>query len=325
MGRRKSKGCGTARSGGDDSDDITGVSGHMLKNMGYMPVGKHSAVKPCMWLNRAMHGGDACYKGWFYGVESHRCLQMTPWLECNQRCRFCWRPHDLSNISAGIDSPEELAEGCLAAHYRFTCGYGGDPAVDDIRFKESEKPRHAAVSLAGEPTLYPSLSDLLDCFHDRGMTTFLVTNGTKPEVLAEVEPTQMYISLDAWDEKSYREVCNPVGPRFDDVKASLQVMADRDCRTAIRTTLVNGLNMKKPKRFAELAEAAQPDFVEVKGYVHVGYSRNRLKRDAMPSHDDVVEFAREYGTSMGYELCDDVEISRVALLTPNGSNPHPLA
>lgn len=311
-----------ARKRAEIAEDVVGAE---LRKLGYMPVGSHSAVKPCMWLNRAMHGGDSCYKGRFYGIESHRCLQMTPWLECNQRCRFCWRPHELSNHSAVVDSPEELVEGCLVAHHRFTCGYGGDPAVDEIHFKESEKPRHAAVSLAGEPTLYPHLSGLLDCFHDRGMTTFLVTNGTMPDVLAEVEPTQLYLSLDAYDDESFGEVCGPVGPRFDDVKASLRVMGEKDCRTAIRTTLVNGLNMKNPERFAILAETAQPDFVEVKGYVHVGYSRYRLERDAMPSHQDVVEFAREYGKSMGYELCDDVEISRVALLTPDGSNPRRLA
>ena len=31
-----------------------------------------------------------CYKAQFYGIESHRCVQMTD-LRCNQQCLFCWR------------------------------------------------------------------------------------------------------------------------------------------------------------------------------------------------------------------------------------------
>jgi len=298
--------------------------GAELRKLGYKAVGSHSAVKPCMWLNRAMHGGDHCYKGRFYGVESHRCLQMTPWLDCNQRCRFCWRPHELGNPSGEVDAPDDVVEGCLEAQYRFTCGYGGDPIADELRFKDSKEPRHAAVSLAGEPTLYPHIAELLECFHKRGMTTFLVTNGTLPDVIEEVQPTQLYVSLDAWDDESYREVCGPVGTKFEDVKKGLKAVAEKNCRTTIRTTLVSGLNMSNPERFAHIAELAQPDFVEVKGYVHVGHSRYRLDRGAMPSHGEVVDFARRYGRAMGYELCDEVEISRVALLTPDGSPPRHL-
>ena len=36
-------------------------------------------------------GGEMCYKHQFYGISSHRCVQMTPTLRCNQRCLFCWR------------------------------------------------------------------------------------------------------------------------------------------------------------------------------------------------------------------------------------------
>ncbi|HDM36274.1 MAG TPA: 4-demethylwyosine synthase TYW1, partial [Candidatus Syntrophoarchaeum butanivorans] len=39
-----------------------------------------------------MRGGEFCYKGRFYGVASHRCIQMTPTILCNQACIHCWRP-----------------------------------------------------------------------------------------------------------------------------------------------------------------------------------------------------------------------------------------
>ncbi|MEM4417777.1 MAG: 4-demethylwyosine synthase TYW1, partial [Nitrososphaerota archaeon] len=44
---------------------------------GYRVVGRHSAVKVCHWTKSALRGGKMCYKSW-YGIESHRCIQMTP-------------------------------------------------------------------------------------------------------------------------------------------------------------------------------------------------------------------------------------------------------
>jgi len=38
------------------------------------------------------------------------------------------------------------------------------------------------------------------------MTAFLVTNGTNPEAIGEVRPTQLYISLNAPNEETYRRV-----------------------------------------------------------------------------------------------------------------------
>ncbi|WP_292477611.1 hypothetical protein [Methanothrix sp.] len=48
-----------------------------LARQGYHLVGS-GAVKPCLWLNRSLRGGDQCYKHHFYGIASHRCVQMTP-------------------------------------------------------------------------------------------------------------------------------------------------------------------------------------------------------------------------------------------------------
>ena len=49
--------------------------------------------------------------------------------------------------------------------------------------------------------------------------------------------------------------------------------------------------------------------------MHVGHSRGRLDRDAMPDHDEVVDFTervREYLPT--HPILRDVEPSRVALL-----------
>ena len=75
--------------------------------------GKHSAIKPCHWLEqRLMTGRDNrnCYKGVF-GIQSHRCLQNTPSLPfCNHQCVFCWRDIEKGGLgSEFIVKPDEPA------------------------------------------------------------------------------------------------------------------------------------------------------------------------------------------------------------------------
>ena len=80
-------------------------------------------------------------------------------------------------------------------------------------------------------------------------------------------------------------------------------------------TLVRGLNMERPEDYARLIARAEPDYVEVKAYMHLGRSRDRLTREAMPQHSEILEFARSLGGALGYELEADVPLSRVALLS----------
>ena len=50
----------------------------VLERQGYRIVGEHSGVKLCHWTKASLTKGIGCYKQTFYGIESHRCLQMTP-------------------------------------------------------------------------------------------------------------------------------------------------------------------------------------------------------------------------------------------------------
>jgi len=65
-------------------------------------------------------------------------------------------------------------------------------------------------------------------------------------------------------------------------------------------------------------EKASPDFVEIKAYMHLGFSRLRLDRSAMPTHEEVLEFSQELAKHLGYEIADESEISRVVLLSKDG-------
>ena len=292
----------------------------LLKKQGYALAGRHSAVKTCLWLRHAMNGQGFCYKSKFYGVQSHRCLQMTPTLMCNQRCLFCWRPTEISVPDLGEwDSPEKIVEESIACQRKLITGFGGSPNAIKERWIESNEPNNVAISLSGEPTLYPHLPGLIEEYEKRGFTTFLVTNGTIPEMLAKVSPSQLYMSLDAPDLETYLKVCQPKSAAlWEKINESLSLMKQKNSRTVIRTTLVKGENMFKPEAYAELIKKASPDFVEIKAYMHLGFSRLRLDRSSMPTHAEVLEFSQELAKYLEYEIADESEISRVVLLSKDG-------
>jgi len=291
----------------------------LLKKQGYHIIGEHSAIKPCLWLGRSLKGQGACYKSHFYGIQSHLCMQMTPCIACNQRCLHCWRPVEEPFTVKSWDRPETIVDGCLKEQKRFISGYGGIQETDLRRWKDAFEPRHAAISLVGEPTLYPHLKELVALLSERGMSTFIVTNGTRPDVLDKVTPSQLYMSLDAPDRETYLTACNPVADLWDKVNESLEVLGQRDSRRALRLTLIKGVNMKDPEGYAALIKKASPDYVEVKAYMHLGYSRNRLPREAMPKHEEVLSFARQVADAAQYKLALDVELSRVALVSKDGA------
>ena len=285
-----------------------------LAKQGYHLVGS-GAVKPCLWLNRSMRGGDQCYKHHFYGISSHRCVQMTPTLDCNHLCLHCWRPIDDPRSGKEPMEPAELFEGILLGQKKFLSGYGGAKTTDPERLAEPRLPRHVAISLMGEPTHYPYLKELIDLISRRGMTSFLVSNATHPEVLEELRPTQLYLSLNAPDVELYRRVCRPASDLWPRILESLDLLREHVCRSVIRMTLAHGLNMVKPEDYARVIERAEPDFVEVKAYMHLGQSRARLEREAMPGHDEILAYARTLAGALGYDLEAEVPLSRVALLS----------
>ncbi|RMF90532.1 MAG: 4-demethylwyosine synthase TYW1 [Methanobacteriota archaeon] len=291
----------------------------LLRSQGYHLVGSHSAVKGCHWLKESLVRGRECYKARFYGISSHRCLQMTPAVAwCQHRCIFCWRPieHTLGcEITGDVDEPAHIVEGAVEEQKRIVSGYWGHQWADKGKLKEAFEPRHVAISLAGEPTTYPYIAELIERFKDRGMTTFLVTNGQNPERLAHVRPTQLYLSLIAYDRDLYKRINAPQLPGgWERLNESLEVFRDNPSRKVIRITLVRGYNLERPELFAPFIERAEPDFIEPKGYVHVGYSRRRLNRGDMPSLEEVLEFSRRLAAATGYSIRDHSPESKVALL-----------
>ena len=131
--------------------------------------------------------------------------------------------------------------------------------------------------------------------------------------MRDCRPFQTYVSLDAPDEATYRRVCRPADPAaWELVRESLALLGSR--RSAVRTTLVAGLNDHDPAGYGALVADSAPTFVEVKGYMHLGYSRKRLTAAHMPSHERVRAFAEQVARHAGYRVRDENVASRVVVL-----------
>jgi tRNA wybutosine-synthesizing protein 1 len=280
----------------------------------------HTAVQTCGWTKNALRGEGKCYKNIFYGIQSHRCIQMTPVVKCNERCVFCWRDHAGHAYELGDvewDDPAAVADASIDLQRELLSGFGGNDQVPREVFEDAMEPRHVAISLDGEPTLYPYLPELIEEFHERGITTFLVSNGTQPEVLAECDPTQLYVSVDAPDRGTFESTVKAVeDDAWESLIDTLDVLAAKDeTRTVIRTTLVGEHNMHRPAWYAAMCDRADADFVELKAYMHVGHSRGRLDRENMPEHEAVVEFTERMQDFLPeHDVLKEVPASRVAML-----------
>lgn len=216
------------------------------------------------------------------------------------------------------DEPSEIIDGCIEARRLLLTGFKGNIKVDKKKWQEAINPTNAAISLAGEPTLYPKISDLIKEFHRRRIKTFLVTNGTRPDRLESLEekPFQLYVSLCAPDKENYLKVHNPlIKDGWEKINQTLELLPSLGCRTVIRLTLVKGLNMIEPEKYAKLIEKTNCDFVECKSYMHVGESQKRLPREAMATNEEINIFASKLAELIGYHFIDNEPSSRVTLLS----------
>ena len=124
----------------------------------------------------------------------------------------------------------------------------------------------------------------------KGMTTFLVTNGTLPEALEKLDPlpTQLYVTLAAPNPEVYKRLCVPRIPDgWERLMRTLELMPSLSTRTVIRHTLVKEWNIGWEDEYARLDALADPTFIEPKGYVFVGDSRRRMRMANMPSHAEI--------------------------------------
>ncbi len=316
-----------------------------LEKLGYRFVGKnkHSAVKICEWCRNAIRFRDGnerelndaediddqrsssrsasrsfCYKQKFYGIKSHRCLQMSPaafW--CSLNCLHCWRTLRFkAPRRVEWDEPKEILDESINAQRKLLEGFWGSEC-DKKKLREAMQPNHVAISLIGEPCFYPKLPELVKEIKSRNMTAYVVSNGTVPamiERLTEHQPTNMYITLPAPNEKIYEKACLPlVKNGWKNIMKSLSLLREFD-RSVIRLTLARGLNFVQPEKYAEIINESEADFIEVKSFMSVGGARERLPYNRMPLHTEIKEFAEKIEKHSSYRIINEKADSRVVLL-----------
>ncbi|MDD3177957.1 MAG: 4-demethylwyosine synthase TYW1 [Candidatus ainarchaeum sp.] len=305
-----------------------------LKKKQYGIFGDHSAVEICEWNKKALRGEGVCYKQKFYNADCHRCAQITPaviW--CHQNCIFCWRPANYMKehiLKGKINEPKEIIDNLFEERKKLLNGFGGNPKVDKEFYKEALIPSHVAISLAGEPTIYPKIGELINELKSREeiKTIFLVTNGLEPKRLKELNdknnlPTQLYLSIEACNYDMHLKINRPkIKDSWQRLNETIKLMPILNCRRVVRFTLIKGLNdsLEYIDDFLKMFEETQTDFIEIKSYMFLGESRENLKKENMPTHTEVENYAKEIEKrSENYSVIDRQVASRIVLLKNKNS------
>ncbi len=290
-----------------------------LEKQQYRIVGGHSAVKTCGWTKNMINGQGGCYKLKFYGIMSNQCMQMTTSISCANRCTFCWRGYKApvsKEWKWDVDDPQMIFDKSIDAHHHLLVGFGGSAKANKAAYAKSKQVKHVALSLTGEPIIYPRINELLDHFNKNGISTFLVTNAQFPEQIRDLRPvTQLYASLDAPEKELLKEVDVPLfADYWERLNQSLEYLAQKKQRTCIRLTIIKGINDSMHEKYAEMIMKGNSDFIEVKSYMHVGPSTERLTRENMPLHEEIVAFSQELVKYLpDYEIVSEHIPSRVLM------------
>jgi len=223
------------------------------------------------------------------------------------------------------EPPHKIVTSLIELRKRLLSGFGGRVGTERRLWQESLDPDHFAVSLSGEPCIYPHLPQLIKHLKlDRhARSVFLVTNGTFPAMLERLAkegglPDQLYLSVVAHEPELYKRIANPkASHNWEHFLRSAQLLHNLPTRTIVRFTLIRGWNdaKKEMRKLAHFLENIGADFIEIKGYMFLGYSRRRLNMENMPLHSEVSSFSQELCALMGlYEIIDEHPPSRIVLL-----------
>jgi tRNA wybutosine-synthesizing protein 1 len=95
------------------------------------------------------------------------------------------------------------------------------------------------------------------------------------------------------------------------------MLSKLNTRTVLRITLIRNYNDDDEiiPAFASMLKNSSPNFVEIKSYMHIGRSTNRLEHDNMLDMDEVRHFASKLSEqSEIFSVMDESFISKIVVL-----------
>ena len=108
-----------------------------------------------------------------------------------------------------------ILQGATENHYSMIKQFKGVPGVLPAKFDEAFTIKHCALSLVGEPIMYPEINTLVGLLHESKISTFLVTNAQFPDAIKNLVPvTQLYVSVDASTKDSLKKIDRPLFKDF---------------------------------------------------------------------------------------------------------------
>jgi tRNA wybutosine-synthesizing protein 1 len=238
-----------------------------------------------------------------------------------------------TEFSWEVDEATGLVHAAIEAHRGMIKEARGIQGAIPERVAEGMDVKHCALSLVGEPIMYPQINAFVAELHRRRISSYLVTNAQFPDALRALCPvTQLYLSIDAptreqlqvraprphaWrsagatahrraepsraplSRRSARRrpqaVDRPVFADFwERFLECIRILSERKERTVFRLTLVNEWNVSQIDAYADLVQLGQPDFVEIKGVTYCGKSdASPLTIKNCPFHEDVRKYAKD--------------------------------
>ena len=210
----------------------------------------------------------------------------------------CWRHHKNPvgrEWRWKTDDPYEIVDEAVQTHVQMIKEAKGIPGVKMDRWKEAHTVRHCALSLVGEPIMYPRIDEFLGELHNRQISTFLVTNGQHPQAINSIRPiTQLYVSVDAPTKDSLIAIDRPLfNDAWERLRESLSALKTKGQRTVARLTVVKGWNSDEIDGYAKLIALGHVSLVEIKGVTFCGKSdASNLNMSNTPWHHEVIGLAR---------------------------------
>jgi tRNA wybutosine-synthesizing protein 1 len=209
-----------------------------------------------------------------------------------------------------MDPPDEIVKEAIDLHTNLIKQLKGVPGVTPETHKNAMNIKHCALSLVGEPIMYPRINELLSELHTRRISTFLVTNAQFPGAIRSLVPvTQLYVSVDAATRDILQKTDRPLFPDFwERYIDSFKAIRNVHQRTVYRLTLVKEYNMEDDsetiKNYAELVSIGCPDFIEIKAVTFCGSNDNdkhNLTMKNVPWHEEVLKFSTALCQAVGAE------------------------